>query len=94
MFFSWPNLLYPYYSLLLFLLSLFSVYRLVLWGWGLLTDRVYITLSQPCTADLFNYNNSHVLQVVTPKILLSISKYPTILMFVSPPIEGRSAVHR
>ena len=34
-------------------LSLLSVYRLVLWGWGLRTDRVYITLSQPCTADLF-----------------------------------------
>ena len=34
-------------------LSLLSVYRLVLWGWGLRTDRVYITLSQPCTACLF-----------------------------------------
>ena len=33
--------------------SLLSVYRLVLWGWGLRTDRVYIALSQPCTADLF-----------------------------------------
>ena len=36
-----------------FSLSLLFVYRLVLWGWGLRTDRVYITLSQPCTADLF-----------------------------------------
>ena len=36
-----------------FSLSLLSVYRLVLWSWGLRTDRVYITLSQPCTADLF-----------------------------------------
>ena len=36
-----------------FSLSLLSVYRLVLWGWGPRTDRVYITLSQPCTADLF-----------------------------------------
>ena len=34
-------------------LSLLSVYRFVLLGWGLRTDRVYITLSQPCTADLF-----------------------------------------
>ena len=33
-----------FYSFSLFLLS---VYRLVLWGWGLRTDRVYITLSQP-----------------------------------------------
>ena len=39
-----------YYS---FSLSLLSVYRLVLCGWGLRTDRVCITLSQPCTADLF-----------------------------------------
>ena len=36
-----------------FSLSLLSVYMLVLYGWGLRTDRVYITLSQPCTADLF-----------------------------------------
>ena len=43
-----PKLLYPYVSL-----SLLSVYRLVLWGWGLWTDRVLISLSQPCTADLF-----------------------------------------
>ena len=50
----WPKLLYPYYSLLLFFsLSFLSVYRLILWGWGLWTDRVYITFSQPCTADLF-----------------------------------------
>ena len=37
-----------------FSISLLSVYRLVLWGWGLRTDKVYITLSQPCTADLFS----------------------------------------
>ena len=36
-----------------FSLSLLPVYRLVLWGWGLRTDRVYITLCQSCTADLF-----------------------------------------
>ena len=35
-----------------FSLSLLSVYRLVLWGWGLWSDRVYITLSA-CTADFF-----------------------------------------
>ena len=50
----WPKLLSPYYSLLLFFfLFLLSVYSLVLWGQGLRTDRVYITLSQPCTLDLF-----------------------------------------
>ena len=53
MLFYWPKMLYPFYDLLLFFPSLFSVHRLVLWGWGLRTDRVYITLSQPCTADLF-----------------------------------------
>ena len=40
------------YSLSLSLLSVYRL-RLVLWGWGLRTDRVYITLSQPCAADLF-----------------------------------------
>ena len=55
----WPKLLYPYYHTMFFYslsLSLLSAYRLVLWamwGWGPRTDRVYITLSQPCTADLF-----------------------------------------
>ena len=34
-----------------FSLSLLSVYRLVLWGWGLRTDAVYITLSLSFTAD-------------------------------------------
>ena len=37
----WPKLLYPYYSLLLsFRFSCFCLYRLVLWGWCLRTDRV------------------------------------------------------
>ena len=36
-----------------FFLSLLSVCALVLWGWGLQTDRVYITLSQHCTVDIF-----------------------------------------
>ena len=49
----WPRLLYPYYSLLLSFPFSFSVCWLLLWGFGLRTDRVYITLSQPCTADLF-----------------------------------------
>ena len=53
MLFYWPKMLYPYYSLLYyFSLFILPVYTLVLWGWGLWTDRVYITLSQPCTADL------------------------------------------
>ena len=36
-----------------FSLSLLSVYRFVLCGWGLRSDRVNITLSRPCTVDLF-----------------------------------------
>ena len=32
-----PTIVFHYFSL-----SLLSVYRLVLWGWGLQTDRVYI----------------------------------------------------
>ena len=35
------------------LVPVVSVNRSVLWGWGLRTDRVYITLSQPCNADPF-----------------------------------------
>ena len=45
---SIPTIVFYYFSL-----SLLSLYWLVLCGWGLQTDRVYITLSQPCTADLF-----------------------------------------
>ena len=41
----WPKLLYPTIIYYFFSLSLLSVYRLVLWGRGILTDRVYITLS-------------------------------------------------
>ena len=52
-FFYWPKLLFPYYCLLLFVPFSSFCYRLVLRGWVLRSDRVYITLSQPCTADLF-----------------------------------------
>ena len=45
---SIPTIVFYYFSF-----SLLPVYRLVLWGWGLRTDRVYITRCQPCTADLF-----------------------------------------
>ena len=44
--FYWPKLLNPYYSFLYyFSFSLLSVYMVLLCGWGLRTDRVYITLS-------------------------------------------------
>ena len=47
---SFPTIVFYYFSL-----YLLSVYRLVLWSCDLRTDRVYITLSQPCTADLFKH---------------------------------------
>ena len=52
-FFIGPSCSIPTIVFYSFSLSLLSVYRLVLLGWGLRTDRVYITLSRPCTADLF-----------------------------------------
>ena len=61
MLFYWPKMLYPFYNLLLFFPSLLSVYRLVLWGWGLLTDRVYITLSLSLALPtFFNNNNNNI----------------------------------
>ena len=47
MLFYWPKMLYPFYNLLLFFPSLHFVYRLLVWGWCLRNDRVYIILSQP-----------------------------------------------
>ena len=41
------------FGLLLFFLSLLSVYGLVLWGWGLRTDSQLIALSQPWFANFF-----------------------------------------
>ena len=49
--FYWPSCLLPF-CLLLFFISL-SFYGLVLWCCGLRTDKVLITLPQPCTANLF-----------------------------------------
>ena len=52
---SIPTIVFYYFSL-----SLLPVYRLVLWGWGLRTDMVYITLSQPCTVALpASFNNKN-----------------------------------
>ena len=50
--FYWPSCSLTF-CFLLFSLSLLSFYGLVLWGWGLRTDRVLIALSQRCIADLF-----------------------------------------
>ena len=43
---SIPTIVFYYFSF-----YFLSVYRLVLYGWGLRTGRVNITLSQPCAAD-------------------------------------------
>ena len=50
---SIPTSVFYYFSL-----CLLSVHNFVLWGWGLWTDGVYITLSQPSTASSFNNNNN------------------------------------
>ena len=55
---AWPMLLglncsIPTIVSYSFSISLLSVYRLVLYGWDLRTDRVCVTLSQPCTTDPF-----------------------------------------
>ena len=49
--FCWPSgsLLF---CLQLFSLSLLFLYRLVVWGWSLWTDRVSISLSRPCQSFL------------------------------------------
>ena len=63
---SIPTIVFYYFSL-----SLLSIYMLVLWGWGLQTDRVYITFSQPCTAYFFYNNNNKVGVSFTSTYLLA-----------------------
>ena len=50
--FYWPSC-WLTFCLLLFSLSLLSFYGLLLWGWGLQTDRVLNALSQPCITNFF-----------------------------------------
>ena len=56
--FYWPSCSLTF-CLLLFSLSLLSFYGLVLWGWDLRTDRVFIALSQPCVNNFLNNNNNN-----------------------------------
>ena len=53
MIFYWNKLRVPLFCLLLFFDSHLSFSGLVLWGWGLRTHRVSISLSQPCIAAIF-----------------------------------------
>ena len=48
----WPSCSLHFY-VLLFSLFLLLFYGLVLWLWGLRTDRVLVALPQPCTVNLF-----------------------------------------
>ena len=50
--FYWPSFSFPFWCLLVSI-SFLSFYGLILWGWGRRTDTVLITLSRPCTANLF-----------------------------------------
>ena len=50
--FCWPSCSLLFH-LQLFFLSLLFLYRLAVWGWGLRIDRVPISLSRPCIANLF-----------------------------------------
>ena len=58
MFFYWSSCSL-HFCLLLFSLSILSFYEWVLWGWGLRSDRVLITLSKPFTANLLNNDNNN-----------------------------------
>ena len=56
--FCWPSCSLLF-CLQLFSLSLRFLYRLVVWGWGLRTDRVSISLSRPCMPIFFNNNKNN-----------------------------------
>ena len=63
--FYWPSCTLTF-CLLLFYLSLISFYGLVLWGWGLRTDRMYIGPSQDHYQHFLNNinNNNNTLTTV------------------------------
>ena len=56
--FCWPSCSLLF-CLQLFSLSLLLLYRLVVWGWGLRTDRVSISLSGLALPIFFNNNNNN-----------------------------------
>ena len=58
--FHWPSCSLLF-CLQLFCLSLFFLCRLVVWGWGLWTDRVSISLSGLALPIFFNNNNNNII---------------------------------
>ena len=70
----WPSCLLLFLSPIIFPFS-YSFYGLELWSWGLWTDRVSITLSQPCIANLNNNNNNNKLSVWVFRCQLTCSYY-------------------
>ena len=66
--FYWPSC-WVTVCLVLFSLSLLSLCGLVLWGWGLRTDKVLIALSQPCDTIFFNDNDNIIAESLTKHIL-------------------------
>ena len=62
--FCWPSCSLLF-CLQLFSLSLLFLYRLVVWGCSLRTDRVSISLSRPCIPIFFNNNNNNNMQRIT-----------------------------
>ena len=66
MLFYWLKLLYPTIVFYYFSLSLLSVYRLVLWGWGLHPDGcISLALSLAPPTYFINNNNSIFIFVLT-----------------------------
>ena len=81
--FYWPCCSLSF-CLLLFSFSLLSFYGLALWAWGLRTDMVLITLSQPALSTFFNNNNN-----ITHKIHQNITMFTTKTYFMT--ITGKQS---
>ena len=75
--FCWPSCSLLF-CLQLFSISLLFLYRLVLWGWGLRTDRVSISLSQPCIAIFLKII---IMLIIILYIYIYISSHMFITMF-------------
>ena len=68
---SIPTIVFYY-----FLISLISVHSLVLWGWGLLTDRVISLFLSPALQTSFNNNNNNNNNIACTSHACSVSLMP------------------